>query len=48
MAGPCLGRGLPTHPPLRDLLSVTAGDDAACGNASGSLFRPQNLQSLFA
>lgn len=42
-----LGRGLPTHEPLRDLLYVTAWDDAACGNTSGSLFQAQNLQSLF-
>lgn len=43
----CLDRGLPTRKPLRDLLYVTARDDAACGNTSGSLFRAQNLQSLF-
>lgn len=47
MADLCLGRGLPTREPLRDLLYVIAQDDAACGNTSGSLFRAQNLQSLF-
>lgn len=43
----CLGRGLPTCKPLQDLLYVTSRDEAACGNAGGSLFRAWNLQSLF-